>query len=93
MSWNGDPFGLSGWSDRPFLTAGAQRPPCEPGAVRGRVCDRRGRVRLLSGYIPGIAGERFPELAATLDHLDRCDAQMAVLTVGPRTEDTGLGQG
>jgi hypothetical protein len=34
----------------------------------------------------------FPELAATLDHLDRCDAQIAVLTVGTRTEDTGLGR-
>jgi len=34
--------------------------------------------------------ERFPELAATLAHLDRCDAQIAVLTVGTRTEDTGL---
>ena len=66
-------------------------PRCEPGAVRGRVCDRRGRVRLLSGYIPGIAGERFPELAATLEHLDRCDAQIAMLTVGTRTRDVGLG--
>jgi hypothetical protein len=34
--------------------------------------------------------ERFPELAATLAHLDRCDAQIAVLTVGTATEDRGL---
>jgi hypothetical protein len=33
--------------------------------------------------------ERFPELAATLAHLDRCDDQIAVLTVGTGTEDVG----
>jgi hypothetical protein len=36
--------------------------------------------------------ERFPELAATLAHLDRCDAQIGVLTVGTHTEDVGLGR-
>jgi hypothetical protein len=36
--------------------------------------------------------ERLPELAATLAHLDRCDAQIAVLTVGTGTEDVGLGR-
>ena len=36
--------------------------------------------------------ERFPELAATLAHLDRCDNQIAVLTVGTGTENVGLGQ-
>jgi hypothetical protein len=35
--------------------------------------------------------DRFPELAATLAHLDRCNAQIAVLTVGTGTEDVGLG--
>jgi hypothetical protein len=35
--------------------------------------------------------ERFPELAATLTHLDRCDDQPALLTVGTRTQDVGLG--
>jgi hypothetical protein len=36
--------------------------------------------------------ERFPELAATLVHLDRCDNQIALLTVGTGTEDRGLGE-
>jgi hypothetical protein len=36
--------------------------------------------------------ERFPELAATLAHLDRCDAQIATLRVGTRTRDVGLGE-
>jgi hypothetical protein len=36
--------------------------------------------------------ERYPKLAATLAHLDRCDDQIAVLTVGTGTEDVGLGQ-
>jgi len=36
--------------------------------------------------------ERFSELEATLAHLDRCDNQIAVLTVGTGTEDVGLGQ-
>jgi hypothetical protein len=35
--------------------------------------------------------ERFPGLAATLASLDRCDAQIALLTVGTGTEDRGLG--
>jgi hypothetical protein len=35
--------------------------------------------------------ERFPELAATQAHLDRCDDQIALLTVGTGTEDRGLG--
>jgi hypothetical protein len=34
--------------------------------------------------------EQFPELAATLAHLDRCHAHIAVLSVGTRTEDVGL---
>jgi hypothetical protein len=37
--------------------------------------------------------ERYPELAATLAHLDRCDDQIALLTVGTGTEDRGLGAG
>jgi hypothetical protein len=37
--------------------------------------------------------ERFPELAATLAHLDRCDAaQIATFTVGTRTRGVGLGE-
>jgi len=32
-----------------------------------------------------------PELEATLAHLDRCDNQIALLTVGTGTEDRGLG--
>ena len=36
--------------------------------------------------------EQFPELAATLAHLDRCDAQIATLRVGTRTRDVGLGE-
>ena len=35
--------------------------------------------------------ERFPELEATLAYLDRCDNQIALLTVGTGTEDRGLG--
>ena len=35
--------------------------------------------------------ERYPELEATLAHLDRCDNQIALLTVGTATEDRGLG--
>ena len=35
--------------------------------------------------------ERFPELEATLAHLDRVDNQIALLTVGTGTEDRGLG--
>ena len=35
--------------------------------------------------------ERFPELEATLAHLDRVDNQIALLTVGTVTEDRGLG--
>ena len=35
--------------------------------------------------------ERFPELEATLAYLDRCDNQIALLTVGTVTEDRGLG--
>jgi hypothetical protein len=34
----------------------------------------------------------FPELAATLAHLDRYAAQIAQLSVGTRTQDTGLRQ-
>jgi hypothetical protein len=34
--------------------------------------------------------ERSPELEATLAHLDRCDNQIALLTVGTGTEDRGL---
>jgi hypothetical protein len=40
---------------------------------------------------PPIAGEHFPELEATLADLDRCDNQIALLTVGTGTEDRGLG--
>ena len=36
--------------------------------------------------------EQLPELAATLAHLDRCEAQIAVLTVGTRSRDVGLGE-
>ena len=36
--------------------------------------------------------ERFPGAAATLAHLNRYDAQIAVLTVGTRMEDVGLGR-
>ena len=35
--------------------------------------------------------ERFPELEATLAHLDRVDNQIALLTIGTGTEDRGLG--
>jgi hypothetical protein len=35
--------------------------------------------------------ERFPELAATVAHLDPCDNQIAPLTVGTGTEHQGLG--
>jgi hypothetical protein len=35
--------------------------------------------------------ERFPELEATLARLDRCDNQIALLTVGTGTEDRGFG--
>ena len=37
--------------------------------------------------------EKFPELEATLAHLDRVDNQIALLTVGTGTEDRGLGSG
>jgi hypothetical protein len=33
--------------------------------------------------------EMFPELEATLAHLDRCDNQIALLTDGTGTEDRG----
>jgi hypothetical protein len=33
--------------------------------------------------------ERFPELEATLAHLDRVDNQIALLAVGTATEDRG----
>jgi hypothetical protein len=33
--------------------------------------------------------ERFPEPEATLAHLDRCDDQIALLTIGTATEDRG----
>jgi hypothetical protein len=36
--------------------------------------------------------EEFPELAGTLAHLDRCAAAIAQLSVGTRTQDTGLGR-
>ena len=36
--------------------------------------------------------ERFPELEAPLAHLDRCDNQIALSTVGTGTEDRGLGR-
>ena len=35
--------------------------------------------------------ERFPELEATLAHLDRVDNHIALLTVGTGTEDRELG--
>jgi hypothetical protein len=36
--------------------------------------------------------EWFPELEATLAHLDRCDIQIALLGVGTGTEGRGLGR-
>jgi hypothetical protein len=43
------------------------------------------------GSHPPITGEPFPELEATLAHLNRCENQIALLTVGTGTEDRGLG--
>jgi hypothetical protein len=37
-----------------------------------------------------MASPARPELAATLALLDRCDAQIAVLTVGTAADDVGL---
>jgi hypothetical protein len=36
--------------------------------------------------------ERFQELAATRAHLERCDCQTSLLTIGTATEDRGLGR-
>src|SRR6185436_1699007 len=41
---------------------------------------------------PRNRGERFPAIAATHEHLDRCDYQIALLTVGTRTRDAGMGE-
>ena len=48
--------------------------------------------RLLSADDQDRLLELFPELAATLAHPDRCDEQIALLTVGTLPEDRGVGE-
>jgi hypothetical protein len=83
---------------------GTQEMPTRSGRYRGTELQRVeaqhrtavGRLVMLHRWLSADDKRRllelFPELAATLAHLDRCEAQIAVLSVGTRTEVRGLGE-